>query len=194
MNLTDHTLKVAVLRARTDRLKAEYEAARADAEQAYKPARQAGIKQLTVALPGNVEAGTLSIYKGAVDVAWDEEKLLQVTGDSTSHEVEDYVYPAALRDDRIVKLIKEHFPEYTGRRVRADRLAELEEEVRETGGRLLNLATGEMVQVATVTRRDPTGRFAYAPSKRDVAAILELLDAGVLTPDGRVSPFQEINT
>lgn len=187
MNLTDHTLKVAVLRVRNDRTSSELAAARAAAERDFATARKAGIKQLTVALPGNIEAGTLVIHKGGVVVAWDDDKLFPVVESSTPHQIRGFLYPEAFTDDRVVKLIRDHFPEYVGRRVSAERLAELTEEVIDTGGKLLDLKTGEMVQVATVTRYDPTGKFTYTPSKKDLAAIGALLDSGVLTPDGRVA-------
>jgi hypothetical protein len=191
VNLNDHTLKVAVLRVRADRTAAELAAARQDAERDFATARKAGIRQLTLVLPDGTEAGVLSIYKGPVDVAWDEEKLLQVIDSSTPRDAEDFLVPAALTEDRVVRLVREHFPEFTGRRVKPARLTELEEEVRDTGGKLLDLTTGEMVQVAAVTRREPTGKFAYSPSKKDIAAIQAALDAGVLTAGGTIAGRQD---
>lgn len=187
MNLEDHTLKVAVLRVRKDVLGGEYDAARAAAEKAYATARLAGISQLKPRLPDGREAGRVSIEQGATIVTWDEDALLRVVEESTPEHAEDYVTPAALADKRVLDLVREHLPEYIGRRVKTGRKAELDEEVRRTRGTLLSLATGEKVKVATVDTLDPTGKFSYTPGKEGSAAILDLLRSGVITPGGEIA-------
>jgi len=187
LNLNAHSLEIAVLKVRADKLYALYDAARKRAEGSFGPARKAGVRQLTVALPDGREAGTLAIKKGDVRVDWDMPKLLQVIEASTPYEIEEYVDPAWLRDPRIVKVIKEHFADAVSRRVKPARLAELAEEVENTGGELLDLTTGAMVTVAAISRQDPTGEFAWLKNKTDVAAIQALLNDGVLTEDGKVA-------
>lgn len=187
MNLQEHTLRVAVLSVRRSLAMTERDTAAAEAQQEYKRARQAGISQLKPRLPGGGDAGTLSIKQGLTVVTFDEAPLLQVVEESTPEHVEEYVDPAALRDKRVLDLLREHLPEFTGRRVTAERRAELAEEVKATGGKLLSLATGAMVQVARVDQQEPTGEFAYTPGKPGTAAILAALKAGTITPDGRIA-------
>lgn len=187
MNLAEHTLRVAVLSVRRSQVMAERDAAAAEAQADYKRARQAGISQLKPQLPGGVDAGTLSIKKGLTVVTFDEAALLQVVEESTPEHVEEYVDPAALRDKRVLDLLRDHLPGLTGRRVTADRRSELAEEVKSTGGKLLSLASGAMVQVATVETMEPTGEFAYVPGKPASAAILAALKEGTITPDGRIA-------
>lgn len=187
MNLAEHTLRVAVLSVRRSQVMAERDAAAAEAQQDYKRARQAGISQLKPQLPGGVDAGTLSIKKGLTVVTFDEAALLQVVEESTPEHVEEFIDPAALRDKRVLDLIREHLPELAGRRVTSERRSDLAEEVKSTGGKLLSLASGAMVQVATVETLDPTGEFSYTPGKPAAAAILAALKEGTITPDGRIA-------
>ena len=188
MNLAEHTLKVAVLRVREDQAKAEHAAARAQAEKAYATARLAGISQLKPRLPDGTEAGTLSIHTGETVVFFNEAELLRVVGESTPEHVEDYVEPRALADKRVLDLLREHLPEFVGRRVTAERRAELAEALVATRGILLNLKDGEKVKVATVDTHEPTGKFAYTPGKPGTAAILAALAAGTVTEHGEIAP------
>lgn len=184
MNLEEHALRVAVLSVRAARLGDELKAARADAQEAYRIARQAGISQLRPRLPGGAEAGRISIEKGPTVITWDDEALLRVVEESTPEHAEDYVSPAALRDKRALDLLREHLPDLTGRRVTAERKAELEEVVTATRGLLLSLATGDKVRVAAVETLEATGTFSYVPGKPGIAAVLAALSAGEVTPDG----------
>lgn len=187
MNLQEHVLRVAVLSVRRSQVMGERDAAAAEAQRECKRARQAGISQLRPQIPGGGDAGTLSIKQGLTVVTFDEAALLQVVEESTPEHVEEYVEPAALRDKRVLDLLRDHLPEYTGRRVTATRRGELEEEVKLTRGKLLSLASGAMVQVATVDQQEPTGEFAYTPGKPGTAAILAALKDGTITPDGRIA-------
>lgn len=187
MNLAEHALKVAVLRVREDQVKAEHAAARAQAERAYASARLAGISQLKPRLPDGTEAGTVSIVKGETVVFFDEAKLLQVTEESTPEHVEEFAEARALSDKRVLDLLREHLPELVGRRVTAERRAELAEVVLETKGIILNLKTGVKERVATVDTHEATGKFAYTPGKPGTAAILKALADGTVTEHGEAA-------
>jgi hypothetical protein len=180
------TVKVAVLRVRHDELTAELGAARVAAEKAYAVHRLAGNKSVTPVLPGGIEAGTLSIERGAVDVHFDEGKLRALVDESAPDEVEDYLPASVLTDKRVLDLIRGKFPELVQQRINPAYRAALAETCEETDGRLANTATGETVKVAEVSRHDPTGKFSYAPGKKGTAAVLAALKDGTVTEHGEI--------
>lgn len=186
MNLNPHVLKVAVLRVRNDELTARYEAARRAAEAVLAGPRLNGLKTLAPVLPGGAEAGSLSVKAGRRDVVFND-KLLDLVRETEPHCVEDYVDPGALRDKRVLDLLREHLPELVRQRVGAGRRAELEEACAESDGWLVNTASGERVKVAEVYRVDPSGEFAYVPGKKGTEAILAALAAGTVTEDGEIA-------
>jgi hypothetical protein len=181
-------VKVAVLRVRHDELTTELAAARAAAERVYALHRLAGNKSVTPVLPGGIEAGTLSIERGPVDVHFDEGKLWGLVKESAPDQIEDYIPASALADKRVFDLIREKLPELVEQRINPAYRAALAEMCEETDGRLANTATGETVKVAEVSRHDPTGKFSYAPGKKGTAAVLAALKAGTVTEHGDVVP------
>lgn len=187
-SLEELTLRVAVLRIRMDQLKGLSNAARSDAERAYAGHRAAGNKQVTPVLPGGIEAGTVSIHAGQLNVVVDEAALLALVEESEPANAEDAVDPAAFADRRVLELVSAVFPEYKVRQVNPERRAELVEAAGETGGTLVNKSSGETVRVAEVWRGAPTGAFAYAPGAAGKAAILAALRDGTVTEDGYVVP------
>lgn len=186
-----HNVKVAVLRVRHDELTTELGAARAAAEKAYALHRLAGNKSVTPVLPGGLEAGTLSIERGAVDVHFDEVKLRALVDESAPDQVEDYLPASVLADKRVFDLIRKEFPELVQQRINPAYRVALEEACEETDGRLANTATGETVKVADVSRHDPTGKFSYVPGKKGAAAVLAALKAGTVTEHGEIVPAAE---
>jgi hypothetical protein len=192
MNLTERvaavTLKVAVLRVRSDQLAKELGKARVEAEKVYAVHRLAGNKSVTPVLPGGAEAGTLSIERGAIDVAFDEAELFALVQETDPSNIEEYVETSVLRDKRVFDLIREHFPEMVQQRVSPARRAELAEVCEETNGVLLNTVSGAKVRVATVSRHEPTGKFSYTPGTKGTATVLQALKDGTVTEDGRVVP------
>jgi len=188
MTPAEHTLRVAVLRVRKDQVTAKYDAARKLAEGAFAPLRLNGLKSFTPVLPGGTEAGSLSVKGGHTDIVFDEGKLLALVQESEPESVEDYIDPAALRDKRVLDLIREQLPELVGQRVNAERRAELAEACAESDGVLVNTVSGERVKVASVFKVDPSGEFAYTPGKAGTAAILAALAAGTVTEDGEIVP------
>jgi hypothetical protein len=185
------TVKVAVLRVRSDELATELAAARVAAEKAYALHRLAGNKSVTPVLPGGFEAGTLSIERGAVDVHFDEAKLRALVDESAPDQVDDYIPASVLADKRVFDLIREKFPELVQQRINPAYRAALAETCEETDGWLANTATAEKVKVAEVSRHDPTGKFSYAPGKKGTAAVLAALRAGTVTEHGEIVPSAE---
>lgn len=188
MNISEHTLKVAVLRVRKDELTAKYEAARIQAQKTYGPHRMNGIKTVTPVLPGGVEAGTFSIKAGAVTVAFDEAKLIAFAEECEPDNVEDYLTLAAANDKRVIDMIRENFPELIGRRISPERRGEMREACEASDGYLVNTASGDRVKVADVNRADPTGEFSYIPGKKGAEAILAALRNGTVNENGEIVP------
>lgn len=186
-----HTLRVAVLRVRSDELATELAAARAAAEKAYALHRLAGNKSVTPVLPGGAEAGTLSIERGPVDVHFDEAKLCALVEESAPDQIEPFLPLSVLSLKRVFDLVAEKFPELVENRINPAYRASLAEMCEETDGKLANTATGETVKVADVSRHDPTGKFSYTPGKKGTAAVLAALKAGTVTEHGEVVPTHE---
>jgi hypothetical protein len=183
-----HTVKVAVLRVRSDELATELAAARAAAEKAYALHRLAGNKSVTPVLPGGIEAGTFSIERGHVDVHFDEPALLALVREAAPDEIESFLPLSVLNLKQVFALVAEKFPDLVETRINALYRAQLAETCEETDGRLANTATGETVKVATVSRHDPTGKFSYLPGKKGTAAVLAALKDGTVTEHGEIVP------
>lgn len=182
--LEELTLRQAVLRVRKDQVSAQWLAARAEAEHVYATLRRNGTKTLTPVLPGDTEAGTVSIKAGAVHVNWDEPALFELVGETEPRNIEDWVDPAWLRDERVLALLREHLPELVEKRINPARRAELAEACIDADGKLLNTVSGDYVKVADILRADPTGEFAYTPGKKGTRAILQALRDGTVTENG----------
>lgn len=186
--ITAHNVKVAVLRVRHDMLTAELGAARVAAEKAYAVHRLAGNKSVTPVLPSGVEAGTVSIERGPVDVHFDEAKLFALVKESAPDQIEPFLPLSVLSLKRVFDLVAEKFPELVETRINPLYRASLAEMCEETDGKLANTVTGETVKVADVSRHEPTGKFSYAPGKKGTAAVLAALLAGTVTEHGDVVP------
>jgi len=185
------TIKVAVLRVRHDELTAELGAARVAAEKAYAVHRLAGNKSVTPVLPGGIEAGTLSIERGAVDVHFDEGKLRALVEESAPEQIEPFLPLSVLSLKCVFDLISEKFPDLVETRINPLYRASLAETCEETDGKLANTVTGETVKVAEVSRHEPTGKFSYAPGKKGTAAVLAALRDGTVTEHGEIVPMPE---
>jgi hypothetical protein len=181
------TLRQAVLRVRRDLISAAWSAARVEAERAYAEPRRNGTKALTPRLPDGTEAGTVAIKAGAVHVNWDEPALFGLVRETEPGNIEDWVDPAWLRDERVLNLLREYLPELVEKRINPARRAELAEACIDSDGKLLNTVSGDYAKVADIVRADPTGEFAYTPGRKGTQAILQALRDGTITEDGRVA-------
>lgn len=183
--LEQHTLRLAILAADVAKAEAELEAAKKAAAPDFAAARSRGTTQQRPVLPGGLEIGLFSLFAGGKTVAVDDDELMLHVALNDPGEIEDFVPEAALRDKRVIDLVREHFPEYLSRRITAAHRAALQKELEQNDG-CVHDANGEMVKVAVVTQLAPTGRFQYKPDPQAAVRISQALAAGMLTRDGSV--------
>ncbi len=183
--LQRHTLRLAYLSVEAAKAKALYEAAQQEAAADFASARNRGIAQQRVILPGGADAGLFSFYSGGKSVEVDEDELMLHVALTDPAEIEDYVTDAALGDKRVLDLLAEHLPEFVGRRVTAEHRARLQKELEEHDGYVIDRG-GEKVRVATVTPLAATGRFQYRPDKQAAIRIAAAIEAGALTANGEI--------
>ena len=179
-------LSLAVLEDRADEAKAKYAEARAAAVQAFAIARRYGTKQVGAALPDGSEVGLISIKKGASVVHADENELLFLVATTMPGELEDYAEPGALANERVLDLLRQHLPEFVKRRIRRPYRQQLQAEMEERDGWVVNQQTGDLVQVATVTHYDPSGEFAYKKDRKKIGALRDAVAAGQVSEYGEL--------
>lgn len=184
--LQRHVLRLAVLSTDIAKLKARYEAWQQEAAPDFAAARNRGITQQRVILPGGADAGLFSFYSGGQSVQADEDEIMLHVALNDPGEIEDYVLEAALHDKRVLDLLAEHLPELVGRRVNAEHRARLQKELEEHDG-YVHDQYGEKVKVATVTPLPASGKFRYNPDKQAAIRIAAAVEAGTITGDGRLT-------
>lgn len=191
--LLQHSLRIAVLADRADRAVARVADARFAGVPDFRAARNKGIKTVAPTLPDGTEVGLISIKAGAKSVDVDEDLLILAVAPG---DLETYVLPAALEDERVLKLLMDFLPEMVGKRVIPKLRAELQTELEEHDGSVANRMTGEQEKVATITRHEANGQFSYRPGKLSQQQISAAIEAGLITadgeiPDGRANSSQE---
>ena len=181
MNLRDHALRVAVLSALLDQVKALHSAARGEAQEAFAAARADGQTQQKVMLPDGTEIGLISIRGASQTVEWDggNAGLLAWCGKNAPHMTETYLAEGAAEMAEVIALVAERFPKLVKQRVRAAALAELTRQVTETGGYWVD-DDGAKHVLASVTPGSPTGAFAYRAAKGAPDRIMHEWQAGNL--------------
>lgn len=189
--LQRHTLRLAVLAADIAKLKDQYEAAQAQAAVDFAAARNRGITQQRVILPGLGDAGLFSFYSGGKSVVVDEDELLLHVALTDPGEIEDFVTDAALTDKRVLDLLADHLPEFVARRVKPPHRGRLQKELEERDGYVAD-QNGERVKVATVTPLQASGKFRYNPDPQAGIRIAAALEAGTLTRDGDIIAPPEV--
>lgn len=153
--------RTVAAKVRSERAAAEYKSAREHAEAALAKAYEVdGIEKIGVRLPGVGKVAAVTVKQAAPTVDVDEAALLAVVEEHQPDEVEEVADPSALGDPEVVAWLREHRPELVTRRVRQVWRAALVKEATERDGRIVVKATGEEVEVATVTHHEPTGAFA----------------------------------
>lgn len=161
----DHALRVAVLGAVLDTVKAEYTRARSDAMAAFAPIRADGQTQQKALLPDGSEVGLISIKEGATSVTVDEDALEAWVREHVPDGIEPVITPAALADLEVLEMIAACFPGSVTEQVRPSIRAALVKEMTDNDGKVADKSTGEVALLGEVTRHDPTGEFAYRPAK-----------------------------
>jgi hypothetical protein len=179
MNLAQHSLRVATLAALGELVKKEYEAARKEAEAAY---RANGIKKLAIALPDEGPIGEITVKQPGPTVRMDDDLLLEWVQKHTPDEVEEYLDSSVLLDQEAIEWAREHRDDLLRKRVRAVWRTELVKMATGNGGFVIDTQTGDSTKVAEVTPNKPTGAFALSADKHGerAARLLAALRAGEL--------------
>jgi hypothetical protein len=176
----EHALRVALLSALADEVKAALVQARAEAQQAFAPVRVDGQTQQLVMLPSGERVGLISIRDGGTTVGFSEDELLAWVAEHMPHEVKETVEPYAWDSLDLVALVKEHFPNVVKRGVRPSCRERLVAEMEANDGKVIDPATGEATKLGEVHRSKPTGAFSYRPDKGTPARIAAEWRAGHL--------------
>jgi hypothetical protein len=181
-----HGIRLLVLDQQVKRAKKAYDDACKEAYQDFATLRNASIPQVAPDL-GQGRAGLLSLLKGGTRTEVHEDDLLLLYAVNSPSDLEDYVLPAAWQDERVVKLLAEHFgPEFVQVRIKLNVRQKIDEEIDKRDGWVETPGTGELVKVADVTRYPANGRFQIRPDARAQQMITAAIEAGRITEDGRI--------
>lgn len=175
---------VAFAEIEAKRAKDKAASVRRHAEAAFMTARRHGYPQQEANLPDGTKLGLISIEKGAEITRTDEDELLLVIAANEPGGFEDYLLPVAYADDRVLALIAEHFPQFVDRRVKPEVDQRYRLEIAENNGRVLDHTSGERVQVATIERLQPTGKFSFRPAVNARQLVDDAIAAGEIDADG----------
>jgi hypothetical protein len=113
-----------------------------------------------------------------------EDELILHVALTDPAKIEEYVPDRALRDERVLKLLRDLLPDLVARRITPVHRARLQKELEENDGYVADPSTGEKVKVATVTPLQASGKFRYNPDDQAAIRIAAALEAGTLTRDG----------
>lgn len=152
-------LRIAALDALSKRVNQALAGAREQAEPGFAVARANGVTQFEVALPSGAPVAKISIKAGQDTVTYDEDALLAWVAANKPEEVEQSVSPAALSRPDVVAYVRKLHPDLVGKKIRPAYRAKLLAEI-DDDGQLANETTGEVIQVRTVVKGEPTGAFA----------------------------------
>ncbi|REF00259.1 hypothetical protein [Thermomonospora umbrina] len=170
MNLADHSLRVATLKAISDFVAKEYAAARKEAEAVY---RENGIRSLTVSLPDGQQVASITVTQPNPSVKVDEDALLAWVEEHCGTEVETVLDPAATTDEELVKYcLANDRDDLVVRRVRRVWREELVKQATGSEGWVADQVTGESAKVAEVTPVRPSGAFSLSDPRKEGAAFI----------------------
>jgi hypothetical protein len=179
-------LSLAALEDSADQAKAKYTQGRTAAEEVFAIARRYGTPQVEAVLPDGTKLGLISIEKGAKVVQANNDDLLFLVATTQPSEIEDYIVPGALHDERVLEVLRQHLPDVVNRRIRPAYRQQLQTEMDERDGWVVNQKTGDLVQVGTVTHYEPTGKFSYRKDRKKVQALRDAVAAGQISEHGEV--------
>jgi hypothetical protein len=178
-------VRLLVLDQQVLRAKQAYDAACREAYGDFARLRNAGIPQVAPDL-GQGRAGLFSLLSGGKTTVPDEDELLLLYAVNSPGDLEDRVLPAAFGDDRVIKLLREHFPEFVEVRIKPAVRADIDKEIDRRNGWVPTPGTGELVKVAEVTPRDANGKFQLRPDARVQQMITAAIESGRITEDGQL--------
>ena len=177
-NLRDHALRVAVLKVIADESARLYKGARADAEEAFAPARADGHSQQKVMLPDGAEVGLISISAGGRQADVTDAALEAWCDAHLPGAFEEYA--DMITDAEVLDVLRAVFPDLVKRRIRHATRAALVKEIEESGGYLVDQAEGTKEKAGEVTDLKPTGAFSFRPAKGARDAVIAAWQRGEL--------------
>jgi len=184
-------VRLLVLDQKARKAKAEYAYACQVAYPVFARLRNADIPQVAPDL-GQGRAALFSLLAGAKTIVVDEDELLLLYAVNSPSDLEEFVDPATLKDDRVIKLLKEHLPELVQVRIKGTVRAQINEQIDKRDGWVPTPGTGELVKIAEVTRHQATGTFQLRSDPRADAMISAAIEAGRITDDGAlIAPGSE---
>jgi hypothetical protein len=177
--LRDHALRVGVLKVIADESARLYKGARADAEQAFAPARADGQSQQKVMLPDGDEVGLISISAGG--------RQVDVTGAALEKWCDEHLpgafeeYADMITDAEVLDVLRAVFPDLVKRRIRHATRTALLQEIEESGGYLVDIPGGGIKEkVGEVTDLRPSGAFSFRPAAGAREAVIAAWQRGEL--------------
>jgi hypothetical protein len=163
----DHALRVATLEALRNLVTAEYEQARAEAEQVFAAKyRDEGNDRQMVMLPSGEKIGQVTIKAAPPVVSMLNGGLEDWAREHIGDEAfEEFVPESVLASREVLAIIKAANPSLLGRRLRPATARKLMAEVLKSGGWLEDPGGHGGEQVAEVTPGAVTGEFSFTDQK-----------------------------
>ncbi|GGK62146.1 hypothetical protein Sme01_04120 [Sphaerisporangium melleum] len=181
MNAKQQALKVAAARALSDIVAEGYERIRKEAEPVFAELRKdSGTKSLDVEMPDGTVLGPLSILAGPATRKYRMSTLAAIVANDDPDELVEELRPEALTDPDLIEFVRDHMPHLLYRKIRDAHLKSLFKKTDSNG--YLKDAAGTRIQVADVTRQEPTGEFRYKPDEGARAVVWKAWEAGELQP------------
>lgn len=181
MNLADHTLHVATLGAVASYFTERYEEARKEAQEEY---RANGIRgAVSITLPSGEVVGEAVVKKpGAPSVKATEDDVIDWVAEHLPAEIEEYLDASALTDEELIEYCRKERDDLIKRRVRKVMRDELQKQLVNHDGCLIDVVSGEATKVAEVNPKKADGSFALSADAQGVRArrLLQALLAGEL--------------
>lgn len=180
-----HGVRLLVIGQQVAKARAAYAEASVRATPDFAQLRRKNIPNVSPEL-GQGRAALISLVAGPKRTKIDEDALLLLYAIDSPGDLEDYVVPSAFSDDRVIKLIADHYPEFVERRIKGPTREQLVKEIDKRDGWVPRPGDGVLVKVAEVTRMDATGEFQLRPDPRAQQMITAAIDAGRITEDGEI--------
>ncbi|MCC5574560.1 hypothetical protein IMZ11_02755 [Microtetraspora sp. AC03309] len=176
-----HALKVAAAKVLAGIVTEGYEQIRKDAEPVFAELRiETDAKSLSPSLPDGTELGTISIKAGPSKMKFRMSTLAAIVANDDPEMFEERLTSEAVTDPELLQFVRDHMPHLMERRINDKHLRVLFKATDANGH--LKDAAGTPIQVADVTRGEPTGEFSYRASVGAREAVWAAWQAGELQP------------
>lgn len=156
-------LRLAVLKALSNEVDAAWKQAREDAEPLFRAdAVENDASQLRPKLDGE-PLGLITVNAGERTVEVHEDQLTAWAKLHQEQAYHWYIDPTVLQMERVIKLIRDTYPELADWRIRSTWRASQLKVAAAKKGWVTDRKTEDTMKIATVTTGDPTGEFRYVP-------------------------------